>query len=69
MIYRKTLHGVRAGDRLSVLAPTPLSYRLSAQHEISRTPLTGAHRSDARRALAVLQVAEDLLLTRSYTAH
>ena len=68
MIYRKTLHGVRAGNRLSILAATPLAYLVSPEHEISEARLTGAHRRDARRTLAVLQVAEERLKGRSPTA-
>jgi phosphoglycerol transferase MdoB-like AlkP superfamily enzyme len=68
MIYRKKLHGVRTADRLSVLTSEAThAYAVSPGGEISESPTTAEHRSDARRTLAMLQVAEDLLRSRSFT--
>lgn len=69
LIYKKSIYGVRRGDRLTLVGergPGP-TYRIGADGSTRSVAASGAHADDARDLLAVLSVAEDLLLGRRYS--
>lgn len=68
MIYGKRHYGVRRADRLTVVrgGGARAAYRVSAAGELQATRYAGAYAEDAADALALAQVAEQLVQTRSY---
>src|SRR5262249_16878750 len=69
MVYNRERYGVRPSRRLTVLPEnqSPRYYDVQGAAEPVQAEPRDGHREDARDALALLQVAEDLLRTGHFT--
>ncbi len=68
LIYQKEHYGVLSGSRVSMVGPEVLLTYERQAGSLRAVATTDAHRADARKLTAVVQVAERLLRERRYVA-
>ncbi len=69
LIYRKQLYAARVDDRLTVMLPERLETFVVCDSETRPAPPSRDHEADAKRASAMLNLAEHLLKERRYVDH